>query len=136
MPGTMAVWAEPFTMLRLKKLYNLMQDPFERADITSNTYWDWIMNHVGGVYGMMDEVFKFVETFKDFPPRAFPPSFNPANILEGTMDGIKQKKALAEGMDVEKVRAGLNRIIQNNSKLLDSCNFARRSNSRTYMPPH
>jgi len=31
--------AEPFTKLRLAKIYNLLQDPFERADITSNTFW-------------------------------------------------------------------------------------------------
>jgi arylsulfatase len=49
-PGTMAVWGEPFTVLRLTKLYNLMQDPYERADITSNTYWEWIINHVPQVY--------------------------------------------------------------------------------------
>ena len=41
MPGTMGVWAEPFTKLRLQKIYNLFQDPYERADITSNTFWDW-----------------------------------------------------------------------------------------------
>jgi arylsulfatase len=40
MPGTMALWAEPFTPLRLPKLFNLRTDPFERADTTSNTYWD------------------------------------------------------------------------------------------------
>ena len=108
----MGVWAEPFTTLRLQKIFNLMQDPFERADITSNTFWDWQLNHVGSVYGMMDDVFQFVATFKEFPPRSFPPSFNPANILEGMMDGIKQKKALVEGVDVDKVRAGLNRMIQ------------------------
>ena len=45
--GTMGVWAEPFTTLRLQKIFNLFQDPFERADITSNTFWDWQMNHVG-----------------------------------------------------------------------------------------
>src|SRR5277367_4457549 len=56
-PGTMQVWAEPFTKLRLQKIYNLFQDPFERADITSNTYWDWNLNHVGSVYGTMDDVF-------------------------------------------------------------------------------
>jgi arylsulfatase A-like enzyme len=38
-PGTLAVWAEPFVALRLPKLYNLRMDPFERADITSNTYY-------------------------------------------------------------------------------------------------
>ena len=45
--GTMGLWAEPFTTLRLQKIFNLMQDPFERADITSNTFWDWQLNHVG-----------------------------------------------------------------------------------------
>jgi len=110
--GTMGVWAEPFTTLRLQKIFNLMQDPFERADITSNTFWDWQINHVGAVYGAMDDVFQFVATFKEFPPRSFPPSFNPANIMESMMDGIKQKKALAEGIDMEKVRVNLNRIIQ------------------------
>jgi arylsulfatase len=89
-----------------------MQDPFERADVTSNTFWDWQLNHVGGVYGTMDDVFQFVATFKDFPPRSFPPSFNPANIMEGMLDGLKQKKALTEGIDVDKVRGELTRMIQ------------------------
>ncbi|WP_398471678.1 arylsulfatase [Tardiphaga sp.] len=110
--GTLGIWGEPFTTLRMTKLFNLMQDPFERADITSNTYYDYFLNHGGLVYGLMDDVFQFVATFKEFPPRSFPPSFNPANILEGMMDGIKQKKALTEGVDIDKVRGGLNRMIR------------------------
>jgi arylsulfatase A-like enzyme len=109
--GTMGVWAEPFTTLRLQKIFNLMQDPFERADITSNTFWDWQMNHVGAVYGTMDEVFQFVATFKDFPPRSFPPSFNPANVMESTLDSIKQKKTLTEGLDLDRIRGNLNKMI-------------------------
>jgi arylsulfatase A-like enzyme len=109
--GTMGVWAEPFTTLRLQKIFNLYQDPFERADITSNTFWDWNLNHVGQVYGAMDDVFQFVATFKDFPPRSFPPSFNPANVMESTLDTMKQKKALAEGLDFERIRSNLNRMI-------------------------
>ena len=89
--GTMGLWAEPFTTLRLQKIFNLMQDPYERADITSNTYWDWNLNHVGSVYGTMDDVFAFVTTFKDFPPRSYPPSFNPANILD---EYLKANKAI------------------------------------------
>jgi arylsulfatase len=110
--GTMGLWAEPFTTLRLQKIFNLMQDPFERADITSNTFWDWQMNHVGSAYGMMDDVFQFIETFKEFPPRSFPPSFNPANLLEGMMDDIKTKKSLREGLDIDRIRGGLNRAIE------------------------
>src|ERR1700759_2267596 len=51
-PGTMQVWAEPFTTLRLQKIYNLKQDPFERADITSNTFWDWQLAHVELIDGV------------------------------------------------------------------------------------
>lgn len=103
-PGTMMVWAEPFKVLRLQKIYNLFQDPYERADITSNTYWDWNLNHVGSAYGMMEEVFKFAATFKEFPPRSFPPSFNPATVLEQTLHNIKAVRALQE-LKEEKVLA-------------------------------
>src|SRR6202453_1072741 len=116
MDGTMGLWAEPFTTLRLQKIFNLMQDPFERADFTSNTYWDWNLNHVGAAYGMMDEVFQFVATFKDFPSRSFPPSFNPANILESTMDTLKQKDALKAGLDLDRIRGNLERMIEQHQK--------------------
>jgi arylsulfatase len=110
--GTMGVWAEPFTTLRLQKVYNLFQDPFERADITSNTFWDWQINHVGAIYGIMDDVFKFVATFKEFPPRSFPPSFNPANIMESTLETIKRKREIAGSPDVERIRAQVNQMIE------------------------
>ena len=93
MAGTMGVWAEPFTKLRLQKTFNLLQDPFERADFTSNTFWDWQLNHVGSIYGVMDEIVKFAMTFKEYPPRSFPPSFNPATILEEVMDEVKMEQA-------------------------------------------
>ena len=93
-PGTMQVWAEPFTTLRLQKIFNLYQDPFERADFTSNTFWDWQLNHVGQMYGVMDDVFQFATTLKEFPPRSSPPSFNPANIIEETLRDIRAKQKL------------------------------------------
>ena len=91
-PGQLQVWAEPFTKLRLQKIYNLFQDPFERADITSNTFWDWQLNHIGQMYGVMDEVSAFVATFKEFPPRSFPPSFVPTAVMEETLDDIKDAR--------------------------------------------
>jgi len=92
MAGTMGVWAEPFTKLRLQKVFNLFQDPYERADITSNTYWDWNIDHVGSAYGMMDEVFKFAATFKEYPPRSSPPCFIPSNVLEQTLDEVREAR--------------------------------------------
>lgn len=94
--GTMGVWAEPFTRLRLQKIFNLFQDPYERADITSNTFWDWQLNHVQLMYGVMNDVFVFAETFKEFPPRSTPPSFNPATILEETLREIKAKQKIEQ----------------------------------------
>jgi arylsulfatase len=73
--GTMAIWAEPFTPLRLPKLFNLRTDPFERADITSNTYYDWFIHHVYFLYYVKEAVGEFVETFKEFPPAQHPDSF-------------------------------------------------------------
>ncbi len=109
--GTMEVWAEPFTTLRLQKIFNLFQDPFERADITSNTFWDWQMDHVELMYGVMDDVFQFASTFKDFPPRSFPPSFNPANILSDEMDGIKRRETFKKNLDLDRIRGSLNQMI-------------------------
>ncbi len=108
--GTMQVWAEPFTTLRLQKIFNVMQDPFERADITSNTYWDWNLNHVGSMYGVMDDVFVFAASFKDFPPRSHPPSFNPANVLEETLDGIRRRQQVIRSID--RIRPGSGETIE------------------------
>jgi arylsulfatase len=92
----MQVWAEPFTQLRLQKAYNLFQDPFERADFTSNTYWEWSLHQVPGIYGAMQDVFDFAASFKDFPPRSFPPSFVPTNIMEQVLREIKAERMLRE----------------------------------------
>jgi arylsulfatase A-like enzyme len=43
--GTLQVWAEPFVSLRVPKIFNLRTDPYERADVTSNTYYDWLLDH-------------------------------------------------------------------------------------------
>jgi arylsulfatase A-like enzyme len=97
MAGTMGLWAEPFVKLRLQKIFNVYQDPYERADYTSNTYWDWVINHIGTVYDMNVEVMKFASTFKQYPPRSIPPSFSPVTIMEETLDQIKLEKAINTG---------------------------------------
>jgi arylsulfatase len=73
--GTLEVWAEPFTPLRVPKLYNLRTDPFERADVTSNTYWDWYMTKGYMIMAAQAIVGQFLQTFKDYPPRQKAASF-------------------------------------------------------------
>ena len=80
--GTLAVWAEPFVTLRLPKMYNLRTDPFERADTTSNTYWDWFMDHAYLAVPAQQIVAEFLATFKEFPPRQRAASFTIDQALE------------------------------------------------------
>jgi arylsulfatase len=81
-PGTMQVWGEPFTVLRVPKLYNLRTDPFERADVTSNTYWDWYINKGYMIMAAQALVTPFLATFKDFPPRQKAASFTIDQAME------------------------------------------------------
>ena len=73
-PGTLRVWAEPFTALRLPKLFDLRADPFERADITSNTYYDWLLSQPYLILAASAATEKFLATFHDFPPASVPPA--------------------------------------------------------------
>ena len=66
--GTMRIWAEPFTALRVPKLFDLRADPYERADITSNMYYEWMMSKEGILIASTAAVGPFLETFKEFPP--------------------------------------------------------------------
>ena len=80
--GTLQIWAEPFTTLRLPKLFNLRTDPYERADITSNTYWDWVLAKSPVILASQAIVGDFLATFKDFPPRQKAASFTIDQALE------------------------------------------------------
>lgn len=80
--GTLRIWAEPFVQLRVPKMYNLRTDPYERADITSNTYYDWLIDHVYLLGPAQMIVAEFLATFKDFPPRQKPASFTIDQVLE------------------------------------------------------
>jgi arylsulfatase A-like enzyme len=75
MAGTFQIWAEPFVPLRVPKLFNLRTDPFERADITSNSYYDWFIDNpyiaLAGNFIMT----QFLQTFEEFPPRQRAASF-------------------------------------------------------------
>jgi len=75
-PGTLQVWAEPFIELRTPILLNLRRDPYEFATITSNTYYDWYLDHAFLMLPAAEYVGKFIGTFKDFPPRMKAASFS------------------------------------------------------------
>jgi arylsulfatase len=80
--GTLRIWSEPFTTLRVPKIFNLRLDPYERADVTSNTYYDWLIDHVFLLVPAQDYVGKFLLTFKDYPQRQKAASFNLDEVLQ------------------------------------------------------
>jgi arylsulfatase A-like enzyme len=74
--GNALIWANPFTPLRLPKLYNLRMDPYERADITSDQYWDWEVKNAYLVGEATMKASVFLETFIEYPPSQRPASFS------------------------------------------------------------
>ncbi|PKF61133.1 arylsulfatase [Psychromonas sp. psych-6C06] len=80
--GTLQLWAEPFVTLRLPKIYNLRMDPYENADITSNSYWDWVLDHAFMLVPAQAYVGNFLATFEEFPPRQKAASFSLSEVLE------------------------------------------------------
>nr|WP_246114409.1 arylsulfatase [Rubripirellula tenax] len=85
--GTLQIWAEPFVSLRLPKIFNLRGDPYERADVTSNTYYDWMIDRAYLLVPAQDYVGKFMATFKDYPPRQKAASFNLDDVMKSLMEG-------------------------------------------------
>ena len=89
--GTLQLWAEPLVALRVPKLFNLRTDPFERADITSNTYYDWFLDNDYIALAATAVMTQFLATFKDFPPHQKAASFTIDQVV------AKLENALTEG---------------------------------------
>ena len=80
--GTLKVWAEPFIPLRIPLIFNLRRDPYERSQLTSNTYYDWLLDRAYLLVPAQAYVGKFLATFKDYPPRMKAASFSLDRVIE------------------------------------------------------
>ena len=67
--------------LRVPQIFNLRRDPFERADFNSNTYWDWMVDHVPQLYLVQALVAAQIENFVKYPPRQKAASFNLDEVM-------------------------------------------------------
>ena len=85
--GTLRVWAEPFTPLRVPLIFHLRRDPYERAQITSNTYYDWLIDRAYLLVPAQDYVGEFLATFQEFPPRQKAASFSLEQVMEKLQQG-------------------------------------------------
>jgi len=87
------VWAEPMVKLRIPHIFSLRRDPFERADVNSNVYWDWVINHVFLLYGAQALVAAQIENFVKYPPRQKAASFNLDAVMRQLAPAIAAEKA-------------------------------------------
>lgn len=90
--GTLEIWANPFTALRVPLIFNLRRDPYERAQITSNTYYDWLIDRVYLLVPAQVYVGKFLETFKEYPPRQEAASFSLDKVMRKLSEGASISK--------------------------------------------
>ncbi|QDU12095.1 arylsulfatase [Gimesia aquarii] len=86
--GTLKLWANPFTPLRLPLMFNLRRDPYERSQLTSNTYYDWVIDHAYMIVPAQAYVGNFLETFKEYPPRQKAASFSLDQVMEKLRQGL------------------------------------------------
>ena len=84
------VWQEPFVTLRLPKLFNLRADPFERADKEGMGYAQWRIDRAFLIAPAGAYVAQWLQSFKEFPPRQKPGSFNLDRVMEAVTSGSKQ----------------------------------------------
>jgi arylsulfatase len=85
--GTFRVWMDPFVPLRVPLIFNLRRDPYEEATITSNTYHDWQIDRAFLLVPAQAFVAKFLETFKEYPPRQKAASFSLDRVMEKMSQG-------------------------------------------------
>ncbi len=76
-----AVWREPLAMLRVPKFFDLRADPFERGD-ESIQYDDWMLQQMFLMYAAQPLVGQWLNSFKEFPPRARAASFSIDQVVE------------------------------------------------------
>ena len=75
-------WIQPFTELRVSLVFNLRRDPYERSYRTSNTYYDWVLDHAFMLVPAQEYVANFLATFQKFPPRQKAASFSLEQVIE------------------------------------------------------
>jgi arylsulfatase len=85
--ATFEAWANPFTPLRTPLLFNLRRDPYERSQKTSNTFYDWQLDHAFMFVPAQSYVANFLETFKQYPPRQKAASFSLDKVMESMAQG-------------------------------------------------
>jgi hypothetical protein len=91
--GQLDIWANPFTCLRLPKMFNLRMDPYEHAEISGSLYDQWRAENAYLIFDGVNRAAAFLSTFVDYPPSQAPASFSIDQIVESIKAQIARLKA-------------------------------------------
>ena len=80
--GTYKVWQQEFSNLRIPTISNLRTDPYERASITSNSWWAYQMHKTFYLYPAIKYAGEFLATFKEYPPRHPAASYTMSVVID------------------------------------------------------
>jgi arylsulfatase len=90
-PGGFVVWSSPFVPLRVPKVFNLRMDPYERADLVSDQYYDWLVKNSYLMAAGVAKAARFLQTFVEYPPSQKPASFSIDQIRAAVDAKIEEK---------------------------------------------
>ena len=87
--GQFDIWANPFTCLRVPRMFNLRMDPYEHAQISGDNYDSWRVDNAYLVFEGTRRAALFLQTFVEYPPSQPPASFS----IDQIEAAVKQKIA-------------------------------------------
>jgi arylsulfatase len=85
------VWMQPFEELRAPMVTNLRMDPFERAEYEGMGYDRWFMEHMFTIAPAAGYIGQWLQSFREYPPRQKPGSFNLDRVMEAVTTGATGK---------------------------------------------
>jgi len=85
------VWMQPFEVLRAPMVTNLRMDPFERAEYEGMGYDRWFLEHMFTIAPAAGYIGQWLQSFREFPPRQKPGSFNLDRVMESVTTGVTGK---------------------------------------------
>jgi arylsulfatase A-like enzyme len=83
------VWIDPFVVLRVPQIIDLLSNPYEYSIDGSAYYNGWLMDHAFLVLPSVEKVAQYLQTYKEFRPQQRPATFSIDQVVEKLESGAK-----------------------------------------------
>jgi arylsulfatase len=96
-PGQFDIWANPFTCLRVPRMFNLRTDPYEHGQISGMGYDQWRTENAYIVFEASKRAGEFLQTFLKYPPSQLPGSFSIDDVQKSINEQVRRLEKQAAG---------------------------------------